>query len=90
MRKSLNFLIATAAIVTGLAFTSALYAGESHGSKMDRGMMDQGGTMNVMDQMGDMMESCGAMMRSGMDGGGAALPNDQWRDQEPVMPDESN
>lgn len=74
MRKSLNFLIATTAIVTGLAFTSALYAGESDGSKMDR----------------DMMESCGKMMQSGMAGGGAALPNDQWRDQGPAVADENN
>ena len=90
MRKSLTFIIATAAIVTGLAFTSTLYAGESHGSKMDRGMMGQGGMMNMMGRMGDMMESCGKMMQSSMDGGGAALPNDQWRDQEPAVPDENN
>ena len=90
MRKSLNFLIATSAVVTGLAFTSALYAGESHGSKMDRGMMGQGGMMNMMGQIGDMMESCGKMMQNGMDGGGAALPNDQWRDQGPAVTDEIN
>ncbi|MFP6758408.1 MAG: hypothetical protein VCC99_09360 [Alphaproteobacteria bacterium] len=90
MRKSLNFLIATTAIVTGLAFTSALYAGESDGSKMDRDMMGQGGMMNMMGQMGDMMESCGKMMQSGMAGGGAALPNDQWRDQGPAVADENN
>ena len=81
MRKSLKILAATSAVAISLAVAPALYADDSQGSKMESGMM------NMMEQMGGMMESCTKMMQSHLDGHGGEHPNDQWREDAPVEPD---
>ncbi len=92
MRKSVKSLIAISAVMAGFAVAPALYADDSQGSKMDRGMMGEGGMMsmmNMMGQMGEMMESCNKMMQSHMNGHGAEHPDDQWREDAPVVPDQN-
>ena len=81
MRKSLKILAATSAVAISLAAAPTLYADDSQDSKMESGMM------NMMEQMGGMMESCTKMMQSHMDGHGGEHPNDQWREDAPVEPD---
>ena len=81
MRKSLKILAATSAVAISLAVAPALYADDSQGSKMESGMM------NMMEQMGGMMESCTKMMQSHMSDQGIAHPSHQGSENAPVEPD---
>lgn len=80
MRTNLKMLFGTAAIITVLAGTPALYTyaqapgAQGSGGMMQGGqggmmqggqgdMMGQGGMMNMMQQMSQMMESCNQMMQ---------------------------
>jgi len=80
MRKSIKTLAVTSAVVAGLAAAPALYAHdskESDGSMTGSGMMDRRGgmtgeggmmsMMQMMQQMGPMMESCTKMMQTKTD-----------------------
>lgn len=88
MRKSLRTLIAAAALAASAALAPVLYAhdtaspGEHDGSMTGSGMMG----MNMMGQMGDMMDGCNRMMQGTTDGG-AGKPNEQWRRDTPAAPD---
>jgi hypothetical protein len=103
MKMQLRTLALGATIVAALAAAPALYAQSylsmPHGSKMDQGMMDDGGVMGMMGgmmsgmmnmmgmsgDMGGMMEHCGQMMQA-MNGDHAQRPNDQWRSPQPEQP----
>lgn len=85
MLKSIKALAVTSAVIAGLVAAPALYAHdskESGGSMMGSGMMGQGGMMNMMGQMSEMMEGCNKMMQS-MHQGGSERPNEQWREDAP-------
>lgn len=92
MRKKAKTLIATTALVAGIAAATSLYADDSgnrggHGGMMmGPGMMDQGGMMPMMEQMSEMMDQCSQMMQ-GTEDGGSGAPNEQWRKEAPVTPD---
>jgi len=92
MRKIKLIAVASAIVVVGLAATSALYAhdaDEPRSSAMGPGMMGQGGMMNMMAQMEEMMESCSKMMqamgRHGTEGGNA--PGHQHGPETETSPD---
>ena len=92
--KIVTNLIATLALAGALTAAPALYAhetGKTGGSMMGPGMMGPGtmggGMMNMMGQMGQMMEHCNQMMQGSADGNGAKKPNDQWRLPAPATPD---
>lgn len=87
MRKSMNNVIAAAVLVASVAAASVLYAHDPEGSN-SHDMMGSG-MMNMMGEMSEMMESCNRMMQ-GMTGDGTAEPNDQWRKETPVAPDQGN
>lgn len=99
MRKSLKALATTAALIAGLATTSVLHAEESASSHEPQGpMMGGDSMMNMMDmmhmmeqmpQMGQMMEHCSQMMDGAM-GGGSGKPNEQWRKDAPITPDDKH
>lgn len=85
MRRSIKALAVTSAVIAGLAAAPALYAHdskESGTSMMGSGMMGQGGMMNMMGQMSEMMEGCKKMMQS-MNHDGSERPNEQWREGAP-------
>lgn len=85
MRKSMKALAIASAVIAGLAVAPALYAHdseESGDSMMGSGMMGQGGMMNMMGQMSEMMEGCNRMMQS-MSHDGSERPNEQWREKSP-------
>jgi uncharacterized protein HemX len=72
MRTNLKTLLSTAAVVAALAVGPAVYAyaetpnQNESGSMMQHGqgdMMGQGGMMNMMQQMSQMMETCNNMMQ---------------------------
>lgn len=89
MRNPIKALAVTSAVVAGLAIAPALYAhdsSESGGSMMGSGMMGQGGMMNMMGQMSEMMEGCNKMMQS-MHQGGSGRPNERWREDAPDKKD---
>ena len=50
-------------------------------------MMGQGGMMDMMGQMGEMMESCTKMMQSHMSDQGGGHPSHQGSENAPVEPD---
>jgi hypothetical protein len=86
MRKHLKSLLVASMLAAGLAAAPAIYAHDSDGSMMGRGMMRQGG---MMGQMSSMMENCSQMMQAMMgDGHEPARPNEQWRDRPPRQPDQ--
>lgn len=101
MRMSLKALVTTAALIAGLAKASVLYAEESgsshepHGSMMGPGMMggesmmDMMHMMEQMPQMSQMMEHCSQVMDGAM-GGGSGKPNEQWRKDAPIKPDDEH
>lgn len=85
MRKSIKAFAITSTVIAGLLAAPALYAHdskESDDSMMGSGMMGQGGMMNMMGQMSEMMEGCNRMMQS-MNHGGSERPNEQWREKSP-------
>jgi hypothetical protein len=87
MSSSLKFLGLAVTIVAGLALTSPIFAADdnpSPGSSMGSGMMEQGGMMDMMKQMSQMMESCNKMMQSTPDSG---KPNEQRRKDMPMQPE---
>jgi hypothetical protein len=86
MYSSLKFLGLAVAIVAGIALTSPIFAddNQSPGSNMGSGMMEQGGMMDMMKQMSQMMESCNKMMQSTPDSG---KPNEQRRKDMPMQPE---
>lgn len=85
MRKSFKAFAVASAILTGLAFASALHAHESQepgSSMMGSNKMGQDSMMNMMGQMSEMMEGCNRMMQS-MNQEGSERPNEQWREKSP-------
>jgi hypothetical protein len=87
MYSSLKFLGWAATIGAGLALASPIFAADdnpSPASSMGSGMMEQGGMMDMMKQMSQMMESCNKMMQSTPDSG---KPNEQWRKDVPMQPE---
>jgi hypothetical protein len=90
MFSSLKFLGFAVTVAVGLAFTPQIFAADtsqSPGSNMGTGMMEQGGMMNMMQQMSQMMESCNKMMQNmdtAPDSGG---PDEQRRQDMPAQPD---
>lgn len=85
MRKSFKAFAVASAILTGLAFASALHAHESQepgSSMMGSNKMGQDSMMNMMGQMSEMMEGCNRMMQS-MSQEGSERPNEQWREKSP-------
>jgi hypothetical protein len=91
MRKRLKTLLVALTLAAGLAAAPAIYAHDSDGaggSMMGRGMMGQGGMMDMMGQMsGGMMELCNEMMQRMDHGHGAQRPNEQWGDRQPAPQD---
>jgi hypothetical protein len=100
MSTRLKNLAIGATIAAALAAVPGLHAQDypslSHGSKLGRDMMGEGGMMAMMGSMmsgmmgmsgdmGGMMDHCNAMMQ-GTDG---QRPNDQWRTPQPEQPDRS-
>ena len=94
MTMRLKTLAFSAALALGVAAAPALYAHDSAKpggamtgpGMMGPGMMD-GGMMNMMGQMGQMMEHCNKMMQGAADDHGSKKPNDQWRLPAPATPD---
>jgi hypothetical protein len=92
MRKSMKTFVAAAAFVASGAMASALYADNSESKKVHEGatigsgMM---GTTNMMEEMSGMMNHCNQMMQ-GMTADGTGKPNEQWRKEAPVVPDQSD
>jgi hypothetical protein len=89
MTMRLNTLAFFTALALGLAAAPALYAHESGkpgGSMMGPGMMG-GDMMNMMGQMGQMMDHCNKMMQGATDDHGSGKPNDQWRKDTPTTPE---
>ena len=93
MRKITTALI-LAASVAAAPFIYAQTNQEPSGSIMGHGMTrdeitaNEGGMMgmmNMMQQMGRMMDHCGQMMSGNAPGGGR--PNDQWRKEMPAPPE---
>ena len=70
MRKNLKPVVAASALAAALLTGTALYAHEDSpsgpGQKMRPGMMGQGGMMNMMEQMNQMMATCNKMMQGMM------------------------
>jgi membrane protease subunit (stomatin/prohibitin family) len=101
MKMQLRTLALGATIVAAAAppLDAQDYLRMPQGSKMDQGMMDDGGVMGMMGgmmsgmmnmmgmsgDMGGMMEHCGQMMQA-MNGDHAQRPNDQWRSPQPEQP----
>jgi hypothetical protein len=86
-------LVAAAALVVPIVAAPALHAQDSapsqtpHGSMMSPGMMG-GNMMNMMgsgSERQDMVDHCSQMMS-----GGPTRPNEQWRNNSPVAPDEQD
>lgn len=97
MRKRTQTLTAAAALATGIAAATSLYADDSGNTKshgemmmspgmMDPGMMDSGGMMPMTEQMSEMMDHCSQMMQ-GTGDGGSGVPNEQWQKDAPVTPE---
>jgi hypothetical protein len=96
MRKLSIALAVGLMLGVGLIAAPSLYAQDDQapsGQKSGPGMMrdgmmggGMGGMMNMMQQMGRMMEHCNTMM-SGMSGDGRARPNDNWRKDAPATPE---
>jgi len=85
MRKSTRALAIASIVIASLAAAPALYgqdSEESGGSMMGSGMMGQGGMMNMMGKMSEMMEDCSSMMQS-TNHDGSERPNEQWRERSP-------
>lgn len=85
MRKSTRALAIASVVIASLAAAPALYgqdSEESGGSMMGSGMMGQGGMMNMMGKMSEMMEDCNSMMQS-TNHDGFERPNEQWRERSP-------
>jgi hypothetical protein len=84
--------MAAAALATGIAAATSLYADDSGNTKshggimMSPGMMDQGGMMPMTEQMSEMMDHCSQMMQ-GTGDGGSGVPNEQWQKDAPVTPE---
>jgi len=95
MTMRLKTLAVVAALAIGLAAAPAVYAHDSSkpgGSMMGPGtmgpgMMGQGGMMNMVGQMGQMMEHCNDMMQGKAGDHGSGKPNDQWRKDAPTAPE---
>ena len=94
MTMRLKILAFLTALAVGLAAAPALYADDSAkpgGSMMGPGTMGPGmmggGMMNMMGQMGQMMEHCTQMMGGAADDHGSGKPNDQWRKDSPTTPE---
>ena len=86
MRHAKRTLALAVVSVAALIAAPTLYAHDAQGSSdsMTRGGMMGGGGM--MGRMNQMMDHCGAMMRSGPR---SNRPNDQWREDRPTTPDKS-
>jgi hypothetical protein len=89
MYSSLKLLGFGATMVAGLAFSAQIFAADqspSPESNMGAGMMENGGMMNMMQQMNQMMESCNKMMQTKMDAApDPGKPNEQ--NEMPAQPD---
>lgn len=70
MRKTIRTIGIASLFLGGLAATSPLYAHKQSKPSMGQDMMQGGGMMGMMEQMGKMMELCNKMMASKMDGTG--------------------
>jgi hypothetical protein len=102
MRKSLQTLAITSALVAGFAMASPLLAAQTlappdttkEPDMMGKGsdMMGKGSGMmggdDKMKQMSQMMESCNKMMQTSMNGDhDGGKPNEQWHKDAPATPD---
>lgn len=70
MRKTIRTIGIATLFLGGLAAASPLYAHSKSKPSMGQDMMQGGGMMGMMEQMGKMMELCNKMMASKMDGTG--------------------
>ncbi len=78
MSKSTFALTAVTAIAAAFLVSSALHAQDTGKSHDNGAPMMRSGTMNMMGQMGQMMDHCSGMMQRD-----SKRPNDQWRDGAP-------
>lgn len=91
MRRQAKTFLTAIALVGGIAAATSLHADDpgnaegDGGMMMSPGMMGEGGTMPMTEQMSDMMEHCSQMMQ-GADDGGPGVPNEQWR-KPPITPE---
>lgn len=91
MRRQPKTFLTAIALVGSIAAATSLHAddpgnaGGDGGRMMSPGMMGEGGTMPMTEQMSDMMDHCSQMMQGGDDGGPGA-PNEQWR-KPPTTPE---
>jgi hypothetical protein len=92
MRKQTKTFVAATVLIAGIAAATSLYAddpgktGGDGGMMMSPGMMGEGGTMPMTEQMSDMMDHCSQMMQ-GADDGGSGVPNEQWKKKAPNTPE---
>jgi Flp pilus assembly protein TadD len=77
MSSYIQVLGAAAAVTVGLLVSAALHAQQSGRAQSNEEPM-RPGTMNMMRQMGRMMDHCDKMMQRD-----AMRPNDQWRETAP-------
>lgn len=88
MRKSTIVLTFASVFLAGVVAVPALYARDDHGSSGSMGGMmgdgnrdDMMGMMGMMRQMSQMMDHCNGMM-------GDSRPNEQWRKNAPLKPED--
>jgi len=82
MQTSFKTWLSAAAVVAALAGGPALYAyaespNEESDGGMQHGMMDQGGMMNMMQEMSQMMATCNKMMEDMAQHHGTESPQDK-------------
>ena len=68
MRKTIRTIGIATLFLGSIAATSPLYAHKQSKPSMSQDMMQGGGMMGMMEQMGKMMDLCNKMMASKMDG----------------------
>lgn len=83
MRKIIRTIGIATLLLGGLAATSPLYAHKQSKPSMGQDMMQGGGMMGMMEQMGKIMELCNKMMASKMDGTGGDMKQPMTPPAEP-------
>lgn len=93
MRNSMRCLglaLALTFSVVGVSPILAADASETPGSAMGQDMMKNGGMMNMMQQMTQMMDSCNKMMQSKSDAApDTRKPNEQWQKNAAPHPEKN-
>lgn len=88
MRRSTYALGAAAVMAVALSVPAALRAHDAVSPRGEGSQMMGQGMMNMMGQMGQMMDHCNRMMQSA--GTDAGKPNEQWRDGHAPATDKSD